>query len=38
MLNIGLPELALVGLICAFTMVPIVVVAVVLVRSKKRSR
>ena len=36
MLNIGLTELALVGFICALTIVPIVVVAVVLVR-KKRS-
>ncbi len=37
MLNIGLTELALVGFICALTIVPIVVLAVVLVRNKKRS-
>lgn len=38
MLNIGLTELALVGFICALTILPIAVVAIVLVRGKKRAR
>src|SRR5690606_7792963 len=37
MLNVGLTELALVGLICALTIAPIVVVAIVLTLAKKRS-